>query len=390
MDTNALRLDVMVLGVHLKSEGYPNVLYRLRDLKAAESWRVTEINVPMWTPATQKTWGLRRLLRNAWRALFAHLAVIARYLAASRPQRVYVPYPAVPVLVLLSLLPRRLRPGRTVADAFISLYDTVVEDRRIFRQGSLPARLLEKLERRAYCAADVLVADTAQNAAYLARRFGLPPGKVVPVPLSTDEDNFRPVAYAPVTGRCRVLFIGTFIPLHGADVIAAAAVLLAHRPDIRFKLVGDGQTASQVTGMLKAGGVEVEWDSAWQSSRRLAQEIAAADICLGIFGAGDKAQRVCPLKVYAYCAMGRAVITADTRWTREALGGLDYEPFWLVAPGDPRALAEAIEKLADDPERRAAYARASRRFYQERLSNGAAMERLAQLLRPRGTYLEVP
>ncbi|MBI2313369.1 MAG: glycosyltransferase [Betaproteobacteria bacterium] len=371
---------MLILGVHLKSEGYPNVLYRLRDLQAASECRVAEINVPMWTAGTQGSQGLRRVFRNAWRAVFAPVAVIARFLAAPRPQRAYLPYPAVPVLALLSLLPKRLRPGRTVADAFISLYDTIVEDRRIFRPGSLPARLTKRLERRAYRAADMVVVDTPQSAAHLAREFGLPRDRVVAVPLSTDEDHFRPSPYVPSPGTCSVLFVGTFIPLHGAEVIAGAARLLADRPDIRFRLVGDGQTAPEVGAVLGQGAAHVEWERGWQSSARLAAEIARADICVGIFGGGDKAQRICPLKVYAYCAVGRAVITGETRWTRETLAALDYEPFVQVPPGSPEALAGAIVRMATDPQLRIAYARAGRRFYEQELSNAIALRRIRPLL----------
>ena len=56
----------------------------------------------------------------------------------------------------------------------------------------------------------------------------------------------------------------------------------------------------------------VEWERGWQSAEALAAAIRAADICLGIFGAGDKAQRVWPLKNYSYIAVGRDLISDDT------------------------------------------------------------------------------
>src|SRR5947208_13090904 len=63
--------------------------------------------------------------------------------------------------------------GRPVVfNAMVSLYDTLVEDRRRFAAGSLAARALHELDRRAFAAADLLVADTRANAAYMAELSG--------------------------------------------------------------------------------------------------------------------------------------------------------------------------------------------------------------------------
>lgn len=368
---------LLVMGVHLKSEGYPNTLYRLRDLEASGLFRVSEINVPMWSESTQNRHGFSRLTRNAWRTAIAHVAVALRYLATKRPERAYVPYPAVFVLFLLSWLPSRRRPRHVVADAFISLYDTIVLDRRLIRQDGLAARLLKRIERRAYACADRVVVDTPQNARHLRSLFDLPEAKLVAVPLSTDEVHFGHSPYRPAGGICRVLFVGTMAPLHGLETILEAAQLLSARPDIHFRLIGDGQDAPAVEARLRTPLPHVEWERAWQPSRRIAEEIGRADICLGIFGAGDKAQRVCPFKIYAYASVGRAVITGETAWFREAAPA---EAFATVPVGDAAALAARIAQLADAPRLRAGLAAGSRRFYENHLSNRAALERLAQVL----------
>lgn len=314
------------------------------------------------------------------RAIWAHVAVIMRYLKVKRPEVVYVPYPAVFVLALMSLLPKVLRPGRLIADAFISVYDTVVNDRKLLNSQSALARLLKSIEKRGYDAADLLVVDTDENAGFLQKLFDLPNAKMAVVPLSTDENAFRRAAYHPSNGLCRVFFFGTLVPLHGVDTIVKAAQILISRTDIRFKLIGDGQTAPAAARLVADAGVGVEWEKGWQTSAQLAREIERADVCLGIFGGGDKAQRVCPFKVYAYAAVGRPIVTADTRWMRHACSGLPYEPFVRVPVGDPSALADAIARLADHPEQRMTYAENSRRFYEARLSNRIALQRMRELL----------
>jgi glycosyltransferase involved in cell wall biosynthesis len=370
--------SLLVLGVHLKSEGYPNTLYRLRDLEASGLFRLSEINVPMWNESTQSRHGFSRLTRNSWRAIIAHIMVMIRYLAARHPERVYVPYPSVFVLFLLSWLPAWCRPRYIVADVFISLYDTIVLDRHLIRKQGLPARILKWVESRAYACADKLVVDTPQNARHLCSLFKLPEAKFVAVPLSTDEVHFKYTPYRPTPGICRVLFVGTMVPLHGIETILDAARLLSGRSDIHFKLIGDGQDAPIVEAWLRTHTPHLDWERAWQPSHRIAEEIRSADICLGIFGAGEKAQRVCPFKIYAYASMGRAVITGETLWLREA-AQLPYEAFASVPVIDAAALAAKIIQLADAPMLRAKLAANSRQFYESNLSNQAALTQLAQV-----------
>lgn len=370
--------SLLILGVYLKSEGYPNTLYRLHDLEASGLFQMSEINVPMWSESTQGRHGISRLTRNFWRAVIAHIAVTIRYLAATCPERIYVPYPAVFVLFLLSWLPAWRRPRYIVADVFISLYDTIVLDRRLIKQDGLAARMLKWIERRAYVCADKLVADTPQNARLLCELFKLPEAKYVAIPLSTDEIHFKYTPYQPTHGDCRVLFVGTMAPLHGMETILEAANLLSERPDIHFRLIGDGQDAPIVEARLRTHMPNLEWERAWQSSQQIAGEISRADICLGIFGAGDKAQRVCPFKIYAYASMGRAVITGDTRWLRETVQRHE-EVFASVPPDDAAALAAKIIQLADAPALRAKLAANGRQFYEIHLSNQAVLRQLTHI-----------
>jgi glycosyltransferase involved in cell wall biosynthesis len=179
-----------------------------------------------------------------------------------------------------------------------------------------------------------------------------------------------------------VLFIGTFVPLQGVEVIARAIVLLQSRPEIRFRIVGDGQSAASVQAILdQAGCTNVEWERGWQTAESLAAEIRAADICLGIFDAGDKAQRVWPLKNYGYMAVGRALISADTPAARALQQQHAGAQSWAgVAPGKPDELAAMIVELAADPARRSAYAEAAAAFFRQHLSGEVSLQALRRSL----------
>jgi glycosyltransferase involved in cell wall biosynthesis len=208
--------------------------------------------------------------------------------------------------------------------------------------------------------------------------FNLPATQVLAIPLSTNETEFTPIAHAPPNSVCTVLFVGTLIPLHGIAFILDAISRLAHRQDIGFRLVGDGQESAKIAAAIKPLGSRLVWVQGWQSSAQLAAEIANADICLGIFGEGNKTQRVCPFKLYAYAAMGRATITGDTQWLRESGAA---EAFASVPVGNGLALANRIASLAESPVERAALASASRAFYEKQLSNAVALEQLVDCLR---------
>ncbi|HEC26261.1 MAG TPA: glycosyltransferase [Gammaproteobacteria bacterium] len=374
------KTELLVLGVHLDSEGYPNVRYRIRDFRKMPWLETTEINVPMWKAAARSRHSKHRFIPGLFRAVYAHLAVTVTYLLHGRSALVYVPYPSVFMGLVLGLLPRAIRPDRIVLDAFISLHDTAVNDRKLLSPGSRVAILLKRMEKKAYELADLVIVDTPQNASFLCREFSLPDAKVVSVPLSTDEQNFQRQPYLSNDDMCRVLFIGTFVPLHGVSAILAAANRLSDCRNILFRIVGTGQTATEIEGVVNKGAANLEWIYTWQTSAALADMIREADICLGIFGSGGKAQRVCPFKLYTYAACGKAIITGDTDWVRHIEKDLSYKPFETVPVNDGAALADRIRKLADSSDYRRQLAENSRRFYEEQLCNKIALSRLEALL----------
>lgn len=371
---DAKRTSLLIVGIHQSSEAYPNTLYRVRALR--EYFGADEIDEPLWTTPTGGWTSTKSPLRALWRALVSHLRVVMSVVRKGGHDVAYVPYPAPTVVLLLSLLPQRLRPRRLVLDGFISIYDTVVNDRKVWHRRSVPGRVLYALERRAFLRADAVLVDTPQNADFYAGMFRLPRSRFVPLPLATNEVDFAERPYVPTAGRCRVLFIGTLVPLHGIGTIVEAAKLLSLRSDIEFRILGDGADGMAIQDEVRGLG-NVVWQRRWHSSKELGQEIDGADICLGIFGDSDKAQRVCPYKLYAYASVGRATITGSTDWLRSADQGHE-KAFMGVSVSNPSELAGAIERLADDVPLRMSYARCAQAFYRDRLSNARALDSLKE------------
>jgi len=157
----------------------------------------------------------------------------------------------------------------------------------------------------------------------------------------------------------KVVFFGLYTPLQGAPTIGAAIAKVGDGP-VRWTMIGRGQERAATEAAT--AGVGVTWLD-WVDYDDLPRVVAGHDVCLGIFGATPKAQRVVPNKVFQGAAAGCAIVTSDTPSQRHALGDAAV----YVRPGDADDLARAITTLAADRSelqrlRRAAHATAVERF----------------------------
>jgi glycosyltransferase involved in cell wall biosynthesis len=296
-------------------------------------------------------------LREGWSAgpaRAARLAVAEARLVVRRPRGFDAFIVGYPGHLDLPAARRAARGRPLVFNPLVSLADTLVGDRRRFRPGSVGARALEAIDRRAFRSADLVVADTHAHAQFLADLAGL---AVVEVCLVGAEDRlFRPGWRPPQ--RFTALFVGKLIPLQGVETILAAARLA---PDIPFRIVGSGQLAS----LLSSPPPNVE-HVPWVEYDRLPAELHRAGCALGIFGTTGKAQRVIPNKAFQALACGTPLVTADTPAARELLANGDSA--LLVPPGDPEALAGAVRDLAADDELTRRIAAGGRAIYERHAS----------------------
>jgi glycosyltransferase involved in cell wall biosynthesis len=232
---------------------------------------------------------------------------------------------------------RRIARGRPlVFNPLVSLSDTLVDDRGRFARGSTAASVLHHVDRIALRRADLVVADTEQNARFLAELGEIPRERVEVCLVGAEERLFRP-GWQP-RETFHALFVGKLIPLHGLETILEAARLAQEIP---FRIVGSGQ----LDGLLDDRPANVEWIP-WVEYEALPAELQRAGCALGVFGTSDKARRVIPNKAFQALACGTPLVTADTPAARELLR--DGESALLVPPGDAEALAAAVRRLAID------------------------------------------
>jgi len=348
MPNNTPPLRVLAWGTYDLSK--PRVRILLRALREVGT-EVTECHADVWGETVDKSQikGLKSRLLFLLRWLSAYPRLLWCWFRQPKPDVVFIGYLGqVDVLILWPFA--KLRGTPIVWDAFLSLYNTVIEDRKMFSSKHPVARLLYALEWLSCRAADRVVLDTRAHADYFVERFKISREKTDAVFVGAEVDKFQALEQSrdpqqPFT----VLFYGQFIPLHGIPTIIKAARLLKNE-DIRWVLIGKGQEEMLVRAMLDEQPLDkLEWIR-WVEYEKLIDHIARADVCLGIFDDGQKASRVIPNKVFQIFAAGRPLITRESPAIYELAQG-PQAGVYLVSPNDPDALADAVRRAQQWPAR---------------------------------------
>lgn len=244
----------------------------------------------------------------------------------------------VPLAWRLTRRPRR----KLIFDAFLSLFDTLVSDRKKYSHINPFSWFLYLVDMITMHLADEVWIDTEEHKKFLTKKFFLKPDRIRVVYLGTRDDLFFPKGKAG-NEILEILFYGTYIPLQGVEYILEAAKILKVNPRVRFTLIGSGQTGQEMRDIAKKNDLNNVTFIDRVPFETLPDLIRGADLCLGIFGTSGKAKRVIPHKVYDAVACGVPVLTADTPAIREKF--TDGKEVILCKAGNGEAIAEKIATL---------------------------------------------
>ena len=336
-----------LLGIGEFSDLYPTNKLRRDFLLSYHSEYVIDLTLPRSTNKEINNSNCRRLI-GIFRLSINHIWSFYRYIKV-RPNKVFIFYPAILLSSLFSIVPKRFRPQITI-DGFISIYDTVVNDRQLVSKNNVFARILKWLEYRAFSVAESIVVDTDENASFYADMYSLDLDRFKTIPLCIPKSDYKkPPQKKPPKDSVVCLYMGTFVPLHGVKHIVEAAFLLRDESNIKFELVGNGQEAPLIDQYLSTKSIpNLVWQRETISTLELHSKISNADICLGIFSENHKTRRVIPYKVYHYLANGRPLITANSPPMRSLIND-DQFCIQLSKPGDANDLAEKILAFSRAP-----------------------------------------
>jgi glycosyltransferase involved in cell wall biosynthesis len=185
---------------------------------------------------------------------------------------------------------------------------------------------------------------------------GIPLGQLAFLPNGADTERLRPLprdqalAVRLGVGDKKVFtFAGTHAPYQGLDVILDAAKLLQHRRDVVFLMVGDGPLrAHLIDRARKESLVNVVFGTSPFDEMAALMSITCASLVvlrkLQISTKMRLSKAIPPL------ACGVPILYAGWGETAEIV---KRERVGLcVEPENPRELARAVERMADEPELR--------------------------------------
>lgn len=241
----------------------------------------------------------------------------------------------------------RLNRGVLVADGFVGQYETMVEDWKKARPGSLRARWYALVDAMACALADLVLIDTRVRAQQLAAAH--PGTDVLSLPVGA-PGWARPATGAAAADRrraadepLRVLYYGNYIPLHGLPVILEALAALGAATSFEATFIGDGTPRASVRARAVELGIAEQCRFLEPvPAIELADHLAAADVVLGIFGDSPKARSVIANKVWQGLAAGKTVVTRSSPALEEVAGAVGES----LVQVDGSSHAELVRALA--------------------------------------------
>lgn len=240
--------------------------------------------------------------------------------------------------------------------------------------GRAPFRAtLDRLVVGRLCAAYVAVSDA--DAGRLVADHGVPSERVVVIPNGIDPPKGDPSGVREALGlgpgNEMVVAVGRLHPHKDlATLVRAVGLLAARRPALRLLVAGDGEertglaalAASEAPGVVRLLGDRDDVPAL----------LAAADAW-----ASSSATEGTPLALLEAMAAGLPIVATDVGGVPDVVR--DGREAVLVAPGDPGALAGALDRVLTDRGSAAGLGRAARERHAARYGRAAMVGRVEAL-----------
>jgi glycosyltransferase involved in cell wall biosynthesis len=287
---------------------------------------------------------------NNWRRVlnmvtFSGLAIVSGAIRRERPDAV-IGVSVHPLAALAGWLLARIKGARFFFEVTDLWPQTLIEF-GMLAPKSFAARSMQRLERFLFRHSERIIMLWRHTDEYVESQ-GVSRDRIVWIPHGVELSRYEGlVAYDGVAGNpFRVMFLGGFVSANSLETILDAAVELKRkgRDDIKLLLIGSGQDRDAIIDRARVLRLDnVEFPPAVPKAE-ISKAMALADAF--IYGLRDL-----PLYRYGislnkltdYLAAGRPIIF---------FGKSTYDPVaearagFSVPPGDPVAVADAIEKLS--------------------------------------------
>lgn len=241
-------------------------------------------------------------------------------------------------------------------------------------------RLNEAVDRGCLRLMDAVVC-VSDGQAEKVRRAGVPAHRVRVIRNAIDHERFAENGngdrnalreFFPGQVDNTVIAVGRLSPEKGFDhFIAAAALVLTEAPGTGFLLIGEGPSRELLERQIQDAGIG---DRVVLTGFRTDVDriVAHADVL-----AQSSHTEGLPNVVLEACAAGKAVVATAVGGTPEVIS--DGTSGYLIAPGDPRSLADRLLELLRSPELRARMGAAGRAFVRANFSFARQSEEYVEL-----------
>ena len=255
-------------------------------------------------------------------------------------------------------------------------------------EDSLLHHSLAAIARFLYERADRVVVVTPAFKDHLIQRWRMPPEKIEIVENGVETDMFSPSLPEASAALRRelgadskflVCYVGTMGMAHGLDTLLdAAATLQREKPDVLFLLIGEGAEKQRIQSLAQSQSLTNVRILDQQPRDKIPAFISASDACLVLLKKTDIFKTVIPTKMLEFMSCARPVILGVDGQARqivdEAGAGLVIEPENAVA------LAQAIERLEQDPANGRALGQKGRKYILQRFSRAGTAEKYINVL----------
>jgi glycosyltransferase involved in cell wall biosynthesis len=253
----------------------------------------------------------------------------------------------------------------------------------VLKRGFL-VRALEALERFAYRKADHIVSVTSSFVDHF-ESLGVPREKTSVVTNGADIELFAEPRRSPelaselgVAGKFVAAYVGTHGLAHALATVLDAADRLRGRDNIRFLLVGSGAEQARLRERRDAMGLANVIMLEQQPRHRMPEIWGLADASIVHLRATPLFRTVIPSKIFE--AMAASVPTLLGVEGEAAAIVADAEAGLLFEPENAGALADAVVRLAENPELARRLGANGRRAVTEHYDRRVLAARYAELL----------
>ncbi len=184
---------------------------------------------------------------------------------------------------------------------------------------------------------------------------GVDANKITILPNWANETNFHPaernaeLAHREgFAGHFNVVYGGNIGTAQALDVIVAAAAILKDCPEIQFVMIGDGVERKRLEALTVEDGLTNVRFLGSRPPEQMASYYAMADVLLLHLKKDPQIQITIPSKTYAYLASGKPILAAAAGDVADLI--VETGSGIVCPPEDPRALAQAVRFLVQQPE----------------------------------------